>query len=532
MQLIKDATSQKLRGAYYTPAAIANFILRWGINGEDRLDILEPSCGDGVFLECLANNNVPYDSITAVEYEAEEAEKARAIRLANASVINCDFHQFCLKTDLRFDLVIGNPPFIRYQYYDKEQQLLADQIFEKAKLKRSKQSNAWVTFVVGSTLLLRNQGRMGFVIPSELLMVKYAQQLRKYLSKTFNKINIISFKELVFDEIQQDVVLLLCEKNNTKEHKIEHIEVKDVKELLQLNPYEFNSPTKKIDFHTDKWTFYFLDQKELDLLEKIKTRKGNIISTFANIEVGITTGANNYFTVSDKIVQEYKLFQYAYPMVGRSIQVSGLSFTTEDWEENVKTGAKAYLLAFPNEFNGKDPDGIKHYIMHGEKLGIHKGYKTGIREQWWVVPSIKLSDAFFLRRNNIYPKFVLNETGAYTTDTMHRVFIKNGVNKKAFIASYYNSLSFAFSEILGRNFGGGCLELMPSEVGEVYLPYRVENEQIFEHIDELLRAKATAEQILDFTDDFILCQGMGLSAEEVRLARSIWHKIVNRRLNR
>ena len=52
--------------------------------------------------------------------------------------------------------------------------------------------------------------------------------------------------------------------------------------------------------------------------------------------------------------------------------------------------------------------------------------------------------------NNLYPKFVLNEAGAYTTDTMHRVFIKEGVNKKAFVASYYNPLSFAFAEILGR----------------------------------------------------------------------------------
>lgn len=53
---------------------------------------------------------------------------------------------------------------------------------------------------------------MGFVIPSELLMVKYAQQLRQYLAKTFNKINIISFENLVFEEIQQEVVLLLGEK--------------------------------------------------------------------------------------------------------------------------------------------------------------------------------------------------------------------------------------------------------------------------------------------------------------------------------
>ena len=115
---------------------------------------------------------------------------------------------------------------------------------------------------------------------------------------------------------------------------------------------------------------------------------------------------------------------------------------------------------------------------------------------------------------------------------MHRVFIKEGVNKKAFVASYYNSLSFAFAEILGRNFGGGCLELMPSEVGGIYLPYREENEKIFDTLDRMLRKKASADEILDYTDEIILHQGMGLSEDEVKLARSIWHKIINRRLTR
>lgn len=53
MQLIENATSQKLRGAYYTPPVIARFILQWGINGSSDLNILEPSCGDGVFWSAL-----------------------------------------------------------------------------------------------------------------------------------------------------------------------------------------------------------------------------------------------------------------------------------------------------------------------------------------------------------------------------------------------------------------------------------------------------------------------------------------------
>lgn len=530
MQLIKDASAEKLRGAYYTPPAIASFILHWGINGGQDADILEPSCGDGVFLECMRDENMLFNTVTAIEYEAAEANKARTLGLHDSEVINQDFHRFCLDTDKRFDLVIGNPPFIRYQYYDPAQQKLADEIFNNAKLKRTKLTNAWVTFVVGCTQLLRDNGKMGFVIPSELLMVKYAQQLRKYLAKTFNKINIISFENLVFEEIQQEVVLLLCEKNGTNEHKIEHIEVKDTQGLLTLDPHQLRFPSKDINFHTDKWTYYFLDKMELDLLDKVK--KATTISSFANVEVGITTGSNDFFTVPQSVVSMYQLQDYARPMVGRSVQVNSLCFTKRDWKANVASEAKAHLLVFTPDSKENGNEGVKAYLKNGEAADIDKGYKTSIRDQWWVIPSIKLSDALFLRRNNLYPKFVLNEAGAYTTDTMHRVFIKDGINKKAFVASYYNSLSFAFAEILGRNFGGGCLELMPSEVGEIYLPYKEENAIIFDTIDKMLRKKATADEILDYTDEIILHQGMGLSNEEVKLARSIWHKIINRRLNR
>lgn len=532
MQLIENASAEKLRGAYYTPIEIAKFILQWGINGSSDSEILEPSCGDGVFLECINNEKMAFKKITAVEFETEEANKARAINLENSYVWNDDFHHFCLNTSDRYDLIVGNPPFIRYQYYDSDQQILADEIFKRAGLKRTKLTNAWVTFVVGCSMLLKEQGKLGFVVPSELLQVKYAQQLRKFLETHFNKINIISFENLVFEDIQQEVVLLLCEKNLSSEHLIEHIEVADIKGLFQLDPKRLKFPTKKIDFHSDKWTYYFLDKNELNLLEKIRCKSRSTIGSYADVEVGITTGSNDYFTVPQSIVNIYQLNEYARPMVGRSVQVNSLCFTKADWQTNIESGAKAMLLVFSPNAHVIGNEGTKAYLASGESNKIHKGYKTSIRDQWYVIPSIKLSDALFLRRNNQYPKFVLNEANAYTTDTMHRVFIHEGVNKKALLASYYNSLSFAFAEILGRNFGGGCLELMPSEVSDIFIPYRIENEKLFDTIDQMLRDKKSPDEILDITDEYILCDGLGLSKDEASLCRSIWHKTMGRRLGR
>ncbi len=532
MQLFENATEQKLRGGYYTPPQIAAFLLQWGMSGLTHPDILEPSCGDGVFFEQMQNLNMDFTSFLGIELDEEEANKALAIDLPDAEIQNRDFHEFCLTTNQRFDLVVGNPPFIRYQYYDQSLQSLAADIFKKAKLKYSKLTNAWVTFIVGSSLLLKERGKIAFVVPADILQVSYAKQLRNHLIKTFNQVNIISFEQLVFDDIQQEVVLLLCEKDGSGRHNIDHVDVKDISALQFLLNGGLHFNTKTVNKDSDKWSYYFLSEEEISFIENLSSNAEHHIGDYASVEVGITTGANQYFTVPKSIVDFYGLDDFAKPMVGRSVQVSSLDFTTHDWQKNVNKGSRAHLLVFRSKEEIANHDGAKEYIASGEADGINKGYKTSIRDDWFVIPSVKLSDALFLRRNHLFPRLVLNSAQAYTTDTMHRVFFKLGTNHKAFVASYYNSLSFAHAEIVGRNFGGGVLELMPSEVESIYLPYNEDNDMIFDEIDAMLRKGESIDKILDFTDQKILIEKYGYSSEEVKLGRTIWEKLSSRRLKK
>ena len=530
MQLIENASSEKLRGGYYTPKRITDFILKWGLRDLLYTDILEPSCGDGAFLKALKAMGCRFHSLTAVEYNQVEAEKAEQVGIGD--VINADFHAFCRDTDKRFNLIVGNPPFIRYQYYNEEQQQIAAELFKKAGLKFSKLTNAWVTFVIGCSILLQDRGRIGFVVPAELLQVGYALQLREYLSKFYNTIIIISFKKLVFEGIQQEVVLLLCEKDGTTNHLIDHLELKDAEELATLDVNKLGCHSKTIDFSSDKWTFYFLSQEEIDLLEHVRESSMPTIADFADVEVGITTGANGYFTVPQSVVRSYQMEQYAYPMVGRSVQVPSCIFTKQDWKNNQTNDVKSNLLIFPPKAREEANEGTRNYILNGEILEINKGYKTRIRDYWYVIPSIKLSEALMVRRNNWFPKLVLNQAKAYTTDTMHRVFIHPNVNELAFVASFYNSVSLAFSEILGRSYGGGVLELMPREAAHIPLPYHMANAGILEKIDSMLRCGINIEMILDYTDDVILRQRAGFTIEQIQTARNIWKKLSSRRLER
>lgn len=533
MKLIEHATAEKLRGGFYTPAPIASFVLKWGINGNTDFDILEPSCGDGVFLEELKDSGLQYSSITAVEFDEVEAEKAEKIELANKHIINADFHLYCNETNNRFDLIVGNPPYIRFQYFDTAQQAEAEKIFKKSSLKYSKLTNAWVSFIVGSSQLLKEKGRIGFVIPAEILQVSYAQQLREFLAHFYNKITIISFEKLVFPDIQQEVVLLLCEKNLEQAHLIDHIELKDASDLINLDISLLRKPSKKIDFKANKWTFYFLDQQEIDFLENVASKYGiPSIGDYADVEVGITTGSNDFFTVPLSTVEEYSLHEFVRPMVGRSVQVNSVIFDNQDWQQNREAEAKAHLLVFPNRRELVNHKGAKRYIADGEEKGINKGYKCGIRDDWFVVPSIKLSEALFIRRNNLYPKLIQNEAAAYTTDTMHRVFLRLGTSLESMVASFYNSLSFAFAEISGRSYGGGVLELMPSETEKILLPYKSVNIDLLSKIDDMMRRKESIDEILLFTNKKILQDGYGLTDQEVELANSIWRKLSSRRMNR
>ena len=532
MRLVSEVSQEKLRGGFYTPENIANFMLKWALDGKDNARIFEPSCGDGVFLDALRDGGFLYNSVLGLEIDEVEARKANSIKPNKATIICEDFYKFYSR-DKKFDVVVGNPPYIRYQYFKEHQKRSAARIFDDAGLKYSKLTNAWVSFVVGSSMMLESEGRLAFVLPAEVLQVSYAKQLREFLSHFYNKINIISFEELVFPRIQQEVVILLCEKDSSDTHRIEHVELHDADDLLELDINKLKRTRKRIDFKANKWTFYFLDQDEIDLIERIQ-EQGLVprLGNYAKVEVGITTGANSYFTVPRSVVREYNLKEFAQPLVGRSVQVSSPIFTRQDWQDNIDKDARAYILTFPSKVELRNHKGALNYIKYGEAIGVNAGYKNSIRPEWQIIPSLRTSEALFIRRNNLYPKLVINEAHAYTTDTMHRVTPHEGILLDALTASYYNSLSLAFSEISGRSHGGGVLELMPSEVEDILLPYDEDNVKLLPIIEKSIRSKESINDLLKITDDYILENQFGFTKQEIKSLNKIWLKLLNRRLNR
>lgn len=94
MNFMENETAQKLRGGYYTPLDLATFLARW-VEEISPKRILEPSCGDGVFLSAFAK--VKGLQQAAIEgFELNEKEAAKAYQ--RASEFGLSPHQSALKT--------------------------------------------------------------------------------------------------------------------------------------------------------------------------------------------------------------------------------------------------------------------------------------------------------------------------------------------------------------------------------------------------------------------------------------------------
>lgn len=541
MILREHTTEQKLRGAYYTPLLLAEKIAEYFKDDFSLKTMFEPSCGDGVFFDALISKALiqRFSQLYGIEIEKNETEKleSRFSEYKNVKIQNTDFFDFYKNnySFARYDLILGNPPYIRYQYLTEAQRLEMSEILTSHKMKSNKMINTWVAFLVACVHLLSENGKLAFVIPAEILQVAYAEDLRSYLSENLANITLLTFNDLVFSDIEQEIVVLIGEKKSAEKG----IRIVEFQNLDDLNINKIKSTEFQPFANThEKWTKYFTSKVETDLISEIRNdSRFQKLSDCALINVGVTTGNNKYFSVDKTTEEEYDLEEISFPLIGRSSHANSVYFTHSDWEVNVEKGKDAFLVSFPDKPFDSYSQKQKEYIKLGEEKKLNSGYKCSIRNKWYQIPSIWIPDAFFLRRNNLYPKFVLNCCNAISTDTMHRIKFNNNVEPEKIILSYYNSISFAFSELCGRSYGGGVLEILPGEVGNIYIPnldsIPIEKvRDVLRQVDEIVRKNENIEDALNLVDSEILVNDIGIEKSVCENFRNIWKKLQKRRLNR
>lgn len=526
---------KKKSGSYYTPTRLADFVADYCLSKIKRktISVLEPSVGDGSFVKAIAKSNkldkFSKINLTIIEKDNLELEKARIIdknKKLNIVPHNSDYLNFHFEDSNNYSLIIGNPPYVKKNLLDDNQKELAKNIHNESELSNKSINNIWTSFLISGISKLKKDGILAFILPLELLQVKFTEEIRILLKKEFERIEVFTFNELQFQECKgQDTVLLIGYKKHIQKGTF-YTNIASLDDLENDN-YRFYE-NQSLSDSDKKWTHHFITPDEYEFLESVKSRLKNV-SYYLNNRAGIVTASNSFFIVNKETLENYELAKFSKSIIQKGFFVNGsVSFTKDDYTKLVETKKPAYLLDFNTLTEKKKTSKIREYLKLGEDQKLPSRFKCQQRNNWYQIPNIAtVPEAFFFKRSHEYPKMIKNEADILVTDSAYKIDMKEGYNLDNFIFSFYNSLTLAFAELEGRYYGGGVLELTPNEFRVLPIPYTVCNN--FDVYKNDFKNKSSIQDVLNKNNYEILNSNLGLTTDEIERIELIRQKLVNKR---
>lgn len=493
--------------------------------------ILEPSCGDGVFIDSLIENidfnqNYHIDAVEVNQVVADSLE-VKFQGFGNIHIENKDFLDFQCFNNSKYNLIIGNPPYIKRTLLSEKQVILSKQIFESFQtLTNSNLKNIWSSFLVRSISLLDENGVLAFVLPAELLQVDYAAQLRQLLIKEFSRIEVFTFNELLFKECkgQDTIILIAYKKANIAGLFFSNIE--NTNDLVSLENIKFT----KHSIDEKKWSSHSLTLVELNLINRL-LQDCLTIGDLSLSKPGIVTAANEFFILNQENVDKYHLEEYKRPIVQKgSLLRDRITFDNKDFEDLHLSNTPCYFIDMNTQSSLEDQN-ILPYLKIGLEQKLNERYKMQTRMHWFQVPyNAEPTPLFFFKRGHNYPKLVRNYSNAITTDSAYLVTPHKNYDADSILFSFYNSFTLACAELFGRYYGGGVLEVTPNEFKRLPLPYTSISQKEFKQYLKFHKEKNNIYEIVEKYNTKILKSFFqDITDEEITTLENIRLKLVNRR---
>jgi len=478
-----ESKKRRALGRYDTPRPLSQALVDWAVR-RPWDEILEPSSGCGVFVASvihrlqLLGQTRPHQQIWACDIDhAACVQTARSNNLNAKHVWNADFLSLVDRSGIagrKFDCVVGNPPYISLHRMLIGQRRRAVAAANRLGFLIDKKASLWAYFAAAATQAMRDGGRLAFILPESILHADYARGLLRAVGAHFTRCILLSIRERCFapDGAAERVVMFLGQDFRVAPGQSEIFLRECVTAQQAAQFLEALSPTDTATLPrlTGHAVAHFLNET-LDLaIDLTQIPSSAALSDFAEIKIGIVTGANEFFLLTEPERKQWKLpLATVVPLIPRFQVCKGLAFRQTDWEILRDSGEKCWLLS-PSEQASNEA--VLKYLRRFPKQEREDNRTFGKRNPWYLPQLGENPDAFFRYMGAFGPRLALVRCEATCTNTVHRIYFKNDVSvvqQKTIALSLHSSFSQLSAEFEGRAYGSGVLKLEPSEAKRVRL---------------------------------------------------------------
>jgi len=453
-------------GQFFTPTSMTDFMVSWGFT-EDVKRIIDPGVGTGIFLSRIArvlkkrNMDVELMGIDIDPLLLNAAYVRIAIEnkeiLDKVTLIKENY--LLWKPNIKIDLVISNPPYMRFQDYDRQ---IVDYLSSIFNLQLTKLTNIYALFMMKSLSELKEGGKAVFITPSEYLYTDYGEIVKKFLLNNYSLIALmmIGLENTVFENVMTTGLITLVKKEkSTHIHEVLFVNAEGTDNLeLSVLDRGKKISQQKLDPH-NKWLTYFFDENLDQYLNKLVP-----LSLLADVDRGIETGYNEFFTLDEKTVKKYKIPPaYLKPIISKARHCPHYDFTISDWKKLKREGKRVYLL---HCFMPDPPNELSEYLRYGEKIGVPKRYIISHRKRWWWVEKREPAPILVLVFSRERMRFVYNKAEVLSLTHFHLIYPKfnDETMIKALLAYLNSNINEKIATIYGRVYGTGLKKLEPGDL--------------------------------------------------------------------
>jgi hypothetical protein len=435
-----------------------------------------------------------------------------------------------------FDVVIGNPPYVRHHDLKGTRREKAELFAEACNIAIPKRASYWAYFVAHCLTFIALGGRLALLLPSAFLFADYASDLRAEIVKRFRRTQIILLKERVFKDAQEKTVILLAEGFGLPSKGLQVTVTEDILELDRLTALCHAEPDEPFVM-PDNWLGSLLSTRSQRMLKRLVSEPSIAnLGQICDLSIGTVTGANNFFIVSPRLNEKLQIPEkWLKPIIGRSSLLRGLAFTENDWSEISEQGNHRCLV-IDSGVDDSLPMALVDYLESGASLGIPGRFKCRHRHPWHQVPLTTCPPAFFVYMTAQKPRVVLNRSQAICTNSIYQVRWKESKSQDeaASIAlCLLSSLSHLSAELEGRSYGGGVLKLEPSEAKRVLLVIPPGGfgwaKRQAGIVDDMIR-EGDVKGATQAVDEFVLRRFLGFKEADVRSLQEDLEMLVKTRL--